>query len=89
VPHCNAESVNFRLLPTPRLLEQPLVFGEQVDPWRLTRADELSAAALSGAASYCSSRRISSCSGTVSKVPVPAGICINGLALGSSSQTLG
>ena len=42
-----------------------------------------------GAASYCSSRRISSCSGTVSKVPVPAGICINGLASASSNQTLG
>ena len=29
---------------------------------------------------YCTSRRISSCSSTVSKVPVPAGICISGLA---------
>ena len=38
---------------------------------------------------HCSNRNISSCSDTVSNVPVPAGICINGFALSSNSQTLG
>lgn len=38
---------------------------------------------------HCTNCRISSCSSTVSKVPVPAGICISGFRRVSSSHTLG
>ena len=40
-------------------------------------------------ATQFSKRKISNCSATVSNVPVPAGICIKGLAWASNSQTLG
>ena len=54
-----------------------------------TQRSGIAAPACTAAHTYCSSRKISSCSGTVSKVPVPAGICISGLPWASSSHTLG
>ncbi len=41
------------------------------------------------AAPQFTSRKISNCSGTVSNVPAPVGICISGLPSGANSQTLG